>query len=69
MARLDPPVAARILRAIDALPDGDVIALAGGTTTRRRYRLRVGDWRVIFATPEPGAIAVERVAHRREVYR
>lgn len=52
---------------MEALPAGDVIPMRGGP--RRRYRLRVGDWRVIFAMPEPGAIAVERIAHRREAYR
>jgi hypothetical protein len=29
----------------------------------------VGDWRVIFSRPEPEVVLVERIAHRREVYR
>ena len=33
-----------------------------------RYRLRVGDWRVMLET-SPGLIRVLRVLHRREAYR
>ena len=32
------------------------------------YRLRVGDWRVLF-TREAGVVLVHKVGHRREVYR
>ncbi len=43
----------------------DVVALVG---TRSGYRLRAGDWRVIFAIVE-GRMEVTRVMHRREAYR
>jgi mRNA interferase RelE/StbE len=46
-------------------PRHDVVALVG---TRAGYRLRVGDWRVIFAVVE-GRMEVTRVMHRREAYR
>jgi mRNA interferase RelE/StbE len=42
-----------------------VKALRGGG-----FRLRVGDWRVIYGLREAElAVLVIRVAHRREVYR
>jgi mRNA interferase RelE/StbE len=48
LRRLDPPVRIRILTALDRLvaEDGplDVRRLTGSD----QYRLRVGDWRVIF---------------------
>jgi mRNA interferase RelE/StbE len=34
----------------------------------KTYRLRVGDWRVIFELDD-GMMILTRVAHRREVYR
>jgi mRNA interferase RelE/StbE len=46
-------------------PRHDVVALVG---TRAGYRLRAGDWRVIFAVVE-GRMEVTRVMHRREAYR
>jgi mRNA interferase RelE/StbE len=42
----------------------DVIHLVGTP----RYRLRVGDWRVVFKVSE-ARLDVLRVGHRREVYR
>jgi mRNA-degrading endonuclease RelE of RelBE toxin-antitoxin system len=46
-------------------PRHDVVALVG---TRAGYRLRVEDWRVIFAVLE-GRMEVTLVMHRREAYR
>jgi mRNA interferase RelE/StbE len=46
-------------------PRHDVTALVG---TRSGYRLRVGEWRVIFAVVQ-GRMDVTRVMHRREAYR
>ncbi len=46
---------------------GDVKALKGHVG---EYRLRVGDWRVLFALDaSQGQIVVQRVRHRREAYR
>jgi mRNA-degrading endonuclease RelE of RelBE toxin-antitoxin system len=42
-----------------------MLALVG---THAGYRLRAGDWRVIFAVAE-GRMEVTRVMHRREAYR
>jgi mRNA interferase RelE/StbE len=67
---LDKPVSTRIARSLerlraDPLSAPNVRALTGGG-----YRLRVGDWRVLFTLDGTVLrVTVVRVAHRREVYR
>lgn len=74
---LDAEAARRIVRKISELREGltgDVKALVNFSTG---YRLRVGDYRVLFdiEAREGGdkirisVIVVQRVRHRREVYR
>ena len=71
MRRLDAQVQARVLRAVEPLaknpsPDG-CRKLQGSAND---YRLRVEDYRVIYSVEDAVLIvAVERVRHRREVYR
>lgn len=58
----------RVLDAVDrfaASGVGDMRALGG--QWRGRFRLRVGNWRVIFR--QENDIVVVRVLHRREAYR
>jgi mRNA interferase RelE/StbE len=58
----------RILGKIEAMSDdlkGDVKRLTGFT---REYRLRVGDYPVLFEV-EAKSIIIYRVRHRREAYR
>jgi len=43
----------------------NVLPLVG---TPGSFRVRQGDWRAVFSIEE-GDVVVERVAHRREVYR
>ena len=67
-AAIPPKDAARISRRIAALADnlaGDVKRLTNFTPS---YRLRVGDWRVLFEVANQ-TVVVHRVLHRREVYR
>ena len=33
------------------------------------YRLRVGDFRVRFSYPDPGAVRINRVQNRKDAYR
>ena len=59
---------ARILNGIEAMSDdleGDVKRLTGFT---REYRLRVGDYRVLFEI-EGKSIVIYRIRHRRDAYR
>jgi mRNA interferase RelE/StbE len=65
---IDPSLGARIIEAVEAFAAtgaGDVKKLTGRPG---EFRLRVGDYRVVFDLP-PGVVRVLRVAHRRDVYR
>ena len=43
----------------------NVVALMGAAGS---YRVRQGDWRAVFSI-EDGDVILDRIAHRREVYR
>jgi mRNA interferase RelE/StbE len=70
-ARVGPPAQQRILRSLHRLATdprsaSSVKALKGGD----EYRLRVGDWRVVYTLHDDVlTVLVVRIAHRREVYR
>jgi len=69
--RLDAQMRARILDALDALAS-DPVSAPGVKALKGRdaYRLRVGDYRVIYEIDgDELVVLVLRVAHRREVYR
>ena len=69
LARRDARLAQRIRQRVETFAtsgQGDVQKLAG---TANEWRLRVGDWRVIFTFDPPGSITVLAVAPRRDVYR
>jgi mRNA interferase RelE/StbE len=68
--RLDPPVRRRVYDALERLvgehATGDVIRLKGSD----EWRLRVGDWRVLFRRdPAARVILVLRVLPRGRAYR
>ena len=71
LRRLEPPVQRRVLRAAESLwtnprPEG-CRKMQG---SRNAFRIRVGDYRLIYTVDDDVLIvAVERVRHRREVYR
>lgn len=68
--QLDPQVARRItdgLRRFAETGQGEVTRLQGRTPPE--WRLRVGDWRIIFSQWTPASLVVIRVLHRREAYR
>jgi len=65
--RMSPEVAHRVLRKIEAMQNdlaGDVKRLVDFVPP---YRLRVGDWRVLFDL-RGDLILVQRVRHRSEAY-
>lgn len=69
LRRLAKPDAARVVDALEKLEHnlaGDVKRL---TTFNPEYRLRVGDYRVLFDIEQTNRVAVYRVRHRREAYR
>jgi mRNA interferase RelE/StbE len=60
----------RIMAAIEGYAEddlGDVRKLAGRVD---EYRLRVGDWRIVFRLEDGGRVmAISRVLNRRDAYR
>ena len=65
--RLSPDVSRRIEQKLHLLSHdlaGDVKRLVNYTPG---YRLRVGDWRVLFQ-PEGSRLVVHRIVHRSEAY-
>ncbi|MEE0919069.1 MAG: type II toxin-antitoxin system RelE/ParE family toxin [Lachnospiraceae bacterium] len=53
----------RIVNAINLLPQGDVKKLSG----RNGYRLRVGDFRIIFDI-NGNVLAIEKIGNRGQIY-
>lgn len=71
LKKLDPFMQRRILSRIEELADDPrphgVETLAG---PERLYRVRVGDYRIVYAIEDRALVVlVVRVGHRREVYR
>lgn len=67
LSRLSPPVARRIMTKIEAMRNdlaGDVKRLTQFTPG---WRLRVGDWRVLFDVAG-SVIVIWRVVHRSQAY-
>ena len=63
---MDRPTKQRIKASIEKLPQGDIKPYKGSPGT---YRLRVGDWRILFSYPEDGAILIEKIGPRGGVYK
>ena len=68
---LPPSVVARVLKHIEALKDGPFprqsIKLAGAELL---YRIRVGDYRVIYGIDRDNQqVVIHYVRHRRDAYR
>ncbi|MBI3011039.1 MAG: type II toxin-antitoxin system RelE/ParE family toxin [Candidatus Omnitrophica bacterium] len=73
LRRLDPHIRAELLRAASFLAQAPYPA--GGSRIKPlvgpeppHYRLRIGDYRIVYRI-EGNRVIVVRVAHRREAYR
>jgi mRNA interferase RelE/StbE len=67
---LDPPTRRRVQQALLRLATNPRQAANVRAMTDGNYRLRVGDWRVVYALQDDVLIVlVLRIGHRREVYR
>ena len=68
---MDGAASARILSGAARYAEagvGDARAMRAGAVAN--FRLRVGDWRVLFDKDAPnGALVIIRILHRREAYR
>ena len=62
---MDKATKQRIKADIEKIPKGDIKPLKGISGT---YRLRVGDWRILFSYPEDGTILIEKIGPRGDVY-
>lgn len=66
---LHEPMVSRINRAMERLADWPIVSgakpLRGGL--KGHFRIRVGDWRIIFIVAAD-SIVVVRIANRRDVY-
>ena len=60
--------AQKIANAIFALEEGLVGDIKKLTNFSPEYRLRVGDWRILFEVSK-GKITIYRILNRREAYR
>jgi mRNA interferase RelE/StbE len=71
LGHLDPPIARRILAAIERLaidprPPG-CVKLTG---SQNEWRIRAGDWRVIYTIDDAAAVVdIAAIRHRRDAYR
>lgn len=70
LSRLDKTVAQRILKKLRWLGENfDLITPEPlGGTLRGVFKIRVGDYRVLYTYTE-STIVIHRIAHRREVYK
>lgn len=70
LRKLDPPVAQRVRGAIALLADDPRPPGARPLRGRPAYRVRVGDYRVIYTIEDDVLlVVVVDLGHRREVYR
>jgi len=56
------------LEAIALVPGAQHLGVAPLVGEPGTYRVRQGDWRAVFSI-EDGDVIIDRIAHRREVYR
>lgn len=63
---MDQKMQQRMNRAIKAIPDGDIRPLIG---TRSLFRLRVGNWRIVFYYLDDETIWIEKIASRGDAYK
>ena len=63
---MDRPTKQRIKKAVEGIPQGDIVELQG---TKGIYRLRVGAWRVIFEYLSTDKVLVSKIAPRGGVYK
>lgn len=68
--RLQKPIRTRVAVAIDALADDPRPTGTTKLAGRNDYRVRVGDYRVVYAVDDDERLVlIGRIAHRRDIYR
>ena len=70
LRRLDGRTAQRISLSLRRLANGESVDVSKMVDHDFKFRMRVGDWRVLFdRDEETRTIQVRRILHRREAYR
>lgn len=69
LKNLDPQVKGLIKKALRRLAEGLEAGLPLSGEWRGFYKLRVGDYRIIYKKLDEESILVRYVSHRREAYR
>jgi len=65
--RMNTSLKQRIKAAIERLPDGNIKQIKNRHIVT--YRLRVGDWRVLYSFESNDTILIEKIAPRGDVYK
>ena len=63
---MDRPTQQRIRQGVGKIPDGDIKPLKGSDGD---YRLRIGDWRILFSYTDNDTVRVKKIAPRGEIYK
>ena len=66
ISRMDTTIKNRIRQGIRNIPQGDIVPFKGAPGT---YRLRIGDWRVLFSYQDKDTILVEDIGPRGQIYK
>jgi mRNA interferase RelE/StbE len=70
LAKLSSEMQLRLGRAIRSLENDPIPAQAKRLKGRTEFRLRVGDYRVLYAIEhESRVVTISAIGHRRDVYR
>lgn len=68
--KISPDVLPRLISTIASLSDNPRLSNSLKMKNTQGYRLRVGDYRVLYDINDPDkTVILRRVAHRRDVYR
>ena len=66
ISKMDKPTKQRIRVGIEELPAGDVKVLQG---VHGSFRLRIGNWRILFSYINENKILIEKIAPRGDAYK
>ena len=64
--KMDRQLKQRMKNGIEGLPEGDIKPLKGSAGS---FRLRIGNWRIIFSYLDKDVILIEKIAPRGEIYK
>ena len=66
ISRISSPDKQNIRAGIEKIPEGNIKPLKGSDGD---YRLRLGDWRIIFSYDDDGTVKVKKIGPRGDVYK